>query len=105
MAGENRAHTLREFDRHYMPNGHPDPEVSATGYDAAHRSDLKRKAHGISRSLSEVFAFLTHGTTSLEEAKKLLTIITNVCRHDCFYFFIVIIDIINNYCNYCYYCY
>ncbi len=41
-------------------------------------SELKRKADGISRSLSEVFAYLTHGTASLEEAKKLLTIITNV---------------------------
>ena len=66
MAGKNLAHTLREFDRHYMPNGHPDPDVSATGYDAAHRSDLKRKAEGIARSLSEVFAFLTHGTSSLD---------------------------------------
>ena len=60
-AGKNLAHTLREFDRHCMPSGHPDLDVSATGYDAAHRSDLKRNAHGISRSLSEVVAFLTHG--------------------------------------------
>ena len=78
MAGKNLAQTLRDFDRHYMPNGHPDPDASATGFDAAHRSELKRKADGISRSLSEVFAFLTHGTASLEEAKELLTIITNV---------------------------
>ena len=41
-------------------------------------AELKRKADGISRSLSVVFAYLTHGTASLEEAKKLLTIITNV---------------------------
>jgi hypothetical protein len=62
MAGKNHAQTLRDFDRHYMPNrdGHPDPDVSATGFDSAHRSELKRKADGISRSLSEVFAFLTH---------------------------------------------
>ncbi len=59
MAGRNLAQTLRDFDRHYMPNGHPDPDSSATGFDAAHRSELKRKAEGISRSLSEVFAFLT----------------------------------------------
>ena len=91
MAGKNLAKTLRDFGSHYMPNGQPDPDVSATRFDAAHRSDLKRNAHGISRSLSEVFAFLTHGTTSLEEAKKLLSIITNVCRHV--------------YIQSCYYCY
>ena len=61
MAGKNLAKTLRDFGSHYMPNGHPDPDVSSTGFGAAHRSDLKRKAHGISRSLIEVFAFLTHG--------------------------------------------
>jgi hypothetical protein len=84
-AGKNLAQTLRDFDRHYMPNGHPD--ASATGLDAAHRSELKRKADGISRSLSEVFAFLTHGIASLEEAKELLTIITNVCFqiYSCYY--------------------
>jgi hypothetical protein len=78
MAGRNLAQTLRDFDRHYMPNGHPDPDASVTGFDNSHRSDLKRKAEGISRSLSEVFAYLTHGTSSLEEARKLLSIITNV---------------------------
>ena len=67
MAGKNLAQTLREFNRHYLPNGHPDPDVSATGYDAAHRSDLKRKAGGIAKSLSEVIAFLTHGTSSLDQ--------------------------------------
>ena len=87
VAGKNLAQTLRDFDRHYMPNGRPDPDSSATGFDAAHRSELKRKADGISRSLSEVFAFLTHGTASLEEAKRLLAIITNVCFqiYSCYY--------------------
>ncbi len=48
----------------------------------AHRSDVKRNAEGISRSLGEVFAYLSHGTSSLEEAQKLLAIITNslVCE-------------------------
>jgi hypothetical protein len=64
-----------------MPDGHPDADESARGLDHAHRSDLKRKREGISRSLCEVFTFLTHGTTSLEEAKKLLSIITNVRHH------------------------
>ena len=39
---------------------------------------MKTNATGIARSLSEVFAYLTHGTASLEEARKLLSIITNV---------------------------
>jgi hypothetical protein len=58
-----------------MPHCHPDADDSARGLDRAHYSYLKRKAEGISRSLSKVFAFLTHGTASLEEAKKLLSII------------------------------
>jgi hypothetical protein len=61
-----------------VPDVQPAPDVSARGNADDHRSDLKRKADGISRSLSEVFAYLTHGTSSLEEAKQLLTIITNV---------------------------
>ena len=64
-----------------MPQSHPDADDSARGLDHAHCSNLKRKAEGISRSLSEVFAFLTHGTSSLEEAKKLLSIITNIRYH------------------------
>ncbi len=54
------------------------PDASATGSDTAHRSELKRKADGISRSLSEVFVYVTHGTASLVEAKELLTIKRNV---------------------------
>jgi hypothetical protein len=61
-----------------MPGGLPSPDASARGNADDHRSELKQKADGISRSLSDVFAYLTHGTASLEEAKKLLTIITNV---------------------------
>ncbi len=57
-----------------MPNGHPDPDASVAGFAAEQRTDLKRKAEGISRNLSEVFAFLTHRTATLEEAKKLLSI-------------------------------
>jgi hypothetical protein len=55
MAGKNIAKTLRDFDGHYMPNGHSDADDSARGFDHAHCSDLKRKAEVISRSLSEVF--------------------------------------------------
>ena len=78
MAGKDPTRKMADFDRHYMPDGPPDEDLSARGNAEAHRADLKRKADGISRSLSEVFAYLTHGTASLEEAKKLLTIITNV---------------------------
>jgi hypothetical protein len=61
-----------------MPDGVPEPEASVHGNVDEHRSSLKRKADGFSRRLSEVFAYLTYNTSSLNEAKKLLTIITNV---------------------------
>ncbi len=91
MAGKKIAKTLRDFDGHNMTHGHPDADDSARGLDHAHRSDLKRKAEGISRSLSELFAFLTHGTASLEEAKKLLSIITNVRHHFIYVCYIIAI--------------
>ena len=63
-----------------MPVGQPAPDASVCGDADAHLSDLKQNVNGIlvSRSLSKVLAYLTHGTVLLEEAKKLLTIITNV---------------------------
>ncbi len=64
----------------YMPDGQPAPEASAHGTCDAQRAELKTNATGFRRSLSEVFAYLTHGTASLEEARKILSIITNV--HD-----------------------
>ncbi len=79
-----------------MPVGQPAPDASARGNADSHRSDLKRNANGIlvSRSLSEGFVYLTHGTASLEKAKKLSTIITNVNYITCaIYTFMVIIDI------------
>ena len=78
MAGKDPLQKMANFDRHYMPDGQPAPDASARGNAEAHRSDLKRKADGISRSLSEVFSYLTYGTASLAEAKKLLSIMTNV---------------------------
>jgi hypothetical protein len=77
-AGKNPQLKIADFDRHYMPDGVPEPEASVHGNVDEHRSSLKRKADGFSRSLSEVFAYLTYNTSSLNEAKKLLTIITNV---------------------------
>ncbi len=79
MVGSDPARRISDFDRHYMPDGQPAAETSSRGDAGAHRSQLKQNAEGLSRSLSEVFAYLTHGTASLEEARKLLSIITNVC--------------------------
>ena len=79
IAGNNPLQRIADFDRHYMPDGVPAPEAAVQGNANEHRSDLKRKAYGISRSLSDVFAYLTYNTTSQNEAKKLLTIIHNVC--------------------------
>ncbi len=61
----SRTKQIADFDRHYMPDGLPAPDASARGNAYAYRSDLKRKADVISRSLSEVFAHLTRGTASL----------------------------------------
>jgi hypothetical protein len=72
MAGKNPVHEMADFDRHCMHGGLPSPDASTRGNADDHRSELKRKADGNSRSLIEVFAYLTHGTASLEEAKKLL---------------------------------
>ena len=77
-----------------MPEGHPADEASSLGNSYAHRAELKNNAVGISRSLSEVFAYLTHGTASLEEARTLLTIITNVYHFMLFIIFICIIQIV-----------
>ena len=81
IAGSNPQQRIAAFDRHYMPDGVPAPEASVQGNAEDHRADLKRKADGISRSLSDVFAYLTYNTTSQNEAKKLLTIIHNVCLY------------------------
>ena len=80
MAGSDPVRRIEDFDRHYMPDGQPAPEASSRGTCDAHRAELKTNATGFRRSLSEVFAYLTHGTASPEEARKILSIITNV--HD-----------------------
>ncbi len=54
MAGKNTEKKLAGFDRHYMPDSMPEPDVSVTGNSPEHRSNLKRKAKGIARSLAEV---------------------------------------------------
>jgi hypothetical protein len=78
MAGSDPVRRIEYFDRHYMPHRQPAPEASSRGTSDAHRAELKTNATSFRRSLSEVFAYLTHGTASLEEARKILSIITNV---------------------------
>jgi hypothetical protein len=48
--GRFRPHSLD------VPNGHPNPEASVTGFDAAHSSDLKRKLVVKQREFPEVSA-------------------------------------------------
>jgi hypothetical protein len=78
MAGSDPVARIQDFDRHYMPDGQPAPEASSRGTSGGHSAELKTNATGFRRSLSEVFALLTHGTASLEEARKILSVITNV---------------------------
>jgi hypothetical protein len=67
MAGKNPQQKFADFDRHYMPDGVPELG-SVDGNANEHRSSLKRKAEGISRTLREVFAYLIYNTSSLNEA-------------------------------------
>jgi hypothetical protein len=71
FAGKDANRAMGDFESRYMPDGMPAGDASARGNADSHRADLKRKSDGISRNLSEVFAYLTHGTASLEEAKEL----------------------------------
>ena len=69
---------LRDLNRNYMPGaGFPDARVQKTD-ENDFRSGLKRKAADISRSYSEVFAYLTFDTTSHAQTTRLLQMITNV---------------------------
>jgi hypothetical protein len=71
IAGNNPQQRIADFDLHYMPDGVPTQEVSVQGHADEHRSDLRETADGISRGVSDVFAYLTYNTTSQNEAKKL----------------------------------
>ncbi len=77
MAGSDPVRKIADFDRHYMPDGQLAAEASSRGTSDAHHAELKTNATGFRRSLSEVSACLTHGTASLEEARKLIGV-TNV---------------------------
>ncbi len=54
MAEKNTQQKVADFDYHYMPDGVQDPDLTVTGDTGEHRSNLKRKAKGIARSLVEV---------------------------------------------------
>ena len=58
-AGPDPLRRIADFDRHYMPDGQPAAETSVCGNSDEHHSQLKENAEGLSRSLSEVFAYLT----------------------------------------------
>ena len=78
IAGRDPFKAVRDIDSRYIPDGFVTNDTRLwPGYDMD-RDNLKRKAQDISRSESEVYAFLTHNTTSLEEARRLLRIISNV---------------------------
>jgi hypothetical protein len=65
MAGKYPMQSMSVFNRHYIPNDDQSVNDSARGKADEHHTNLKRNAEDISRSLSEVFAYLTHGTASL----------------------------------------
>ncbi len=55
MDGNDPMQSMADFDLHYKPDDdHPGMDASVRGNADAHHSDLKRKADGISRSLSKV---------------------------------------------------
>ena len=74
----NPVNVVADIDSRYIPEGFVAKDTSLwSGYNM-NREDLKRKAEHISRSECEVFAYLTHNTTSQQEASRLLNIVTNV---------------------------
>jgi len=78
IAGRDPLKAVRDIDSRYIPDGFVANNTTLwPGYDMD-RENLKRKAEDISRSESEVYAFLTHNTASQEEARRLLRIIGNV---------------------------
>ena len=77
MAGRDPIKALETFDKTY--NYNPEEGIPDFRWFASMtRESYKRKADDISRSECEVFAFLIQNTTSQQQAKKLIDIITNV---------------------------
>ena len=82
IAGRDPFKAVRDIDSRYIPDGFVANDSTLWPGHDMDRVNLKRNAEDISRSESVDYAFLTHNTTSLEEARRLLCIITNV-RYYC----------------------
>ena len=78
IAGRNPFQAVRHLKSTYMSGAGFGSPSFPTFCGFVERESLKRKAEETSRSESEVFSFLTHNTTSHEQAKQLLDTITNV---------------------------
>ena len=77
IAGRDPLKVGRDIDSKYTPDGFVAKDTTLwSGYDMD-RANLKHQAEHISQSESEVFAFLMHNTTSLEEARRVMQTISN----------------------------
>ena len=94
IAGRQPFQAVRDLDSTYMSGATFGSPCFPPFCGLPVRESLKRKAQDISRSESEVFSFLTNNTTSQEQAKQLLDIITNVSSS-------LIESHHFDYCNYC----
>ncbi len=73
MSCPNPICAVADFDRHYMPNGAPDPDMSVRGIADEHRSELKRMQKTFHEATVKCFRILLMGQShSLE-------MITNIC--------------------------
>ena len=97
IAGRQPFQAVRDLDSTYMSGATFGSPSFPPFCGFVQRESLKRKAQDISRSESDVFSFLTQNTTSQEQAKQLLDIITKVSssliesHHYCNYLIIVVI--------------
>ena len=79
MAGRDPVQGLRNLDMACMSARDIHPTQFPAWCQHVQTAGQKRKAQDMSRSECEVFAFLTTNTSSQQQAKHLLDIITNVC--------------------------
>ena len=76
VRGPNYTNTLKEADAR-TGDGKRNIPFERCGGDSR-RVMLKRKAHDITRSTSEMFAFCTSRTTSIDDAAELISSFSNV---------------------------
>ena len=77
MAARDPIKLWTNLTKNYMSN-YQQTNATFPWTGSVEREMQKRKADDISISECEVFSFLTHNTTSQEQAKQLLDIIINV---------------------------